>query len=267
MFYRGILRRQTNDDDDVDTSDLDSVVVVVGGPKGHAYKVDFEAMNNYETMNVSIDPFPYTPLTESNPKHVPKLIHQGCNPLSGAAAVLLNGMHWPVESHLATYLVETDNSAPVAAEGQASAAMDAVPIRYAAKRAEESELVTEAQEVVQYAGQTPEGYLLRYKGSEQEVIVRSLREHELSHHIKAPVVKDTSHFIMCPMPGTLISLKAEVGQTVVEGQEVAVIEAMKMQNVLRSPKDGKIKAVNCPVGAHLRVDQVIIEFEAAEESA
>ena len=63
-----------------------------------------------------------------------------------------------------------------------------------------------------------------------------------------------------------VAVFAEVhaGQHVTEGQEIAVIEAMKMQNVLRSPKEGVIKSVNVAAGAHLRVDQVIIEFETHE---
>lgn len=192
---------------------------------------------------------------------MPKLVHNGSADLSSATSVTLNGLHWPVNSPLASFVVETDNSHKVRQEGSAVSSMDAVPVRYAAQKAEDMDMVSERSEVVQFVKSTPEGYLLRYRGSEQEVIVRSLAEHRLSKFMRAPEVKDTSQFIMCPMPGTLISLKASVGQSVVEGQEVAVIEAMKMQNVLRAPKDGVIKAVNCPVGSHLKVDQIIIEFE------
>lgn len=270
MLYRQriMLRRSADgvDEDDVDSSDIDSLVVVVGGPKGHAYTISFEPQSNYESVKCEITPLPYTPLPNINIDHLAKMKHYGSDPLTAPTTVTLNGLHWPIESPLASFLVETDNSKPVEVDGQANSSMDAVPIRYAAQRADQQEMVVERQEVVQYAGATPEGFLLRYRGSEQEVIVRTPTEHRLCAHMKAPVVKDTSHVIMCPMPGTLISLKAAVGQAVVEGQEVAVIEAMKMQNVLRSPKDGIIKAVNCPVGAHLRVDQVIVEFEAAEEA-
>jgi acetyl/propionyl-CoA carboxylase alpha subunit len=260
---RTLLRRSEGADseEDIDTTDIDTLVCVLGGPKGHAYEVEVSPQSNYESVTCQITPLAYTPLSQADATYVARMQHFGSEPLDASSTVILNGLHWAVESPLAAFLVETDNSPAVLKDASASS-MDAVPIRYAAQKADRKEMLSEQQEVVQYAGSTPEGFLLRYKGSEQEVIVRSLAEHALCVHMKAPLVKDTSHVILCPMPGTLISLKAAVGQSVVEGQEVAVIEAMKMQNVLRSPKDGVIKAVNCVVGSHLRVDQVIVEFEA-----
>jgi acetyl/propionyl-CoA carboxylase alpha subunit len=84
-------------------------------------------------------------------------------------------------------------------------------------------------EFIQYEGRGAEGYKLRYLGSQQEVIVRNRREHELSVHMLPPVVKDFSKFLLCPMPGTLISCSVKPGQRVEAGQQLAVIEAMKMQ--------------------------------------
>jgi propionyl-CoA carboxylase alpha chain len=77
----------------------------------------------------------------------------------------------------------------------------------------------------------------------------------------APEKKDFSNLIRSPMPGTLVSLSVAPGDTVEPGQQVAVIEAMKMQNVLRSSKHGVIKAVLPKVGSNLKTDQVIIEYE------
>lgn len=85
---------------------------------------------------------------------------------------------------------------------------------------------------LQYEGRGPESYKLRYLGSQQEVIVRTVREHELSQYMLPPVVKDTSRFLLCPMPGTLISLSVSPGQKVESGQQLAVVEAMKMQVLL-----------------------------------
>jgi propionyl-CoA carboxylase alpha chain len=82
---------------------------------------------------------------------------------------------------------------------------------------------------LQYEGRGPESYRLRYLGSQQEVIVRSVREHELSQYMLPPVVKDTSQFLLCPMPGTLISVSVQPGQKVEAGQQLAIVEAMKMQ--------------------------------------
>jgi propionyl-CoA carboxylase alpha chain len=82
---------------------------------------------------------------------------------------------------------------------------------------------------LQYEGRGAESYKLRYLGSQQEVIVRTVREQELSEYMLPPVVKDTSRYLLCPMPGTLISLSVSPGQKVESGQQLAVVEAMKMQ--------------------------------------
>lgn len=57
---------------------------------------------------------------------------------------------------------------------------------------------------LQYEGRGTESYKLKYNGSQQEVIVRTKEEHELSRHMRAPEVKDYSRFLLCPMPGTLV---------------------------------------------------------------
>lgn len=119
----------------------------------------------------------------------------------------------------------------------------------------------EAPVVIQTLGNTAEGYTLRYLGSEQEVIVRTPQEHALHRHMLPPVVKDHSKHLLCPMPGTLISCSVTVGQKVEAGQQLAVVEAMKMQNVLRAERAGVIAAVHKKAGNHLKVDEVIIEFE------
>ena len=67
-------------------------------------------------------------------------------------------------------------------------------------------------------------------------------------------------FLVCPMPGTLISCAVQEGDVVEEGQPLAVVEAMKMQNVLRAEKAGRIGAVKVAAGNHLKVDQIILEF-------
>ncbi len=67
------------------------------------------------------------------------------------------------------------------------------------------------------------------------------------------------------MPGLLVSLSVEVGQAVAAGDEVAVVEAMKMENVIRAPRDGQVAAIAAEVGQALNVDQCIIEL--SKESA
>ena len=72
---------------------------------------------------------------------------------------------------------------------------------------------------------------------------------------------DMSRFLLSPMPGLLARVEVAVGEPVKGGQELAVIEAMKMENVLRAERDGTVKAILAEAGASLEVDQPIIEFE------
>ncbi len=72
---------------------------------------------------------------------------------------------------------------------------------------------------------------------------------------------DLSQFLLSPMPGLLVSVAVEEGQSVKAGEELAVVEAMKMENILRAEKDVVIAKVSATAGESLVVDQVIIEFE------
>jgi len=72
---------------------------------------------------------------------------------------------------------------------------------------------------------------------------------------------DTSSIVTSPMAGQLVSVAVQVGQVVAIGQEIAVVEAMKMQNVLRSPRDGIVKAIKSEAGKPISLDQVIVEFQ------
>jgi acetyl/propionyl-CoA carboxylase alpha subunit len=64
-----------------------------------------------------------------------------------------------------------------------------------------------------------------------------------------------------PMPGKVIKVAVDVGQTVVKGQELLVVEAMKMENALRAPKDGRVKAVTARVGDMVSPGVVLVEIE------
>eukprot|EP00401_Gymnodinium_catenatum_P018760 CAMPEP_0117604806 /NCGR_PEP_ID=MMETSP0784-20121206/78873_1 /TAXON_ID=39447 /ORGANISM="" /LENGTH=261 /DNA_ID=CAMNT_0005407841 /DNA_START=150 /DNA_END=931 /DNA_ORIENTATION=+ len=107
--------------------------------------------------------------------------------------------------------------------------------------------------VVQYLGKAQTavaegGFILRYLGCEQEIIVRTPREFELSKHMLPPVVLDHSKSLISPMPGTLISLQVKEGVEVAVGQPLAIVEAMKMQNVLHADKVGVVKKINKEAG-------------------
>jgi propionyl-CoA carboxylase alpha chain len=77
--------------------------------------------------------------------------------------------------------------------------------------------------------------------------------------VKAP--PDLTRFLLSPMPGLLVSLAVAEGEEVKAGQELAIVEAMKMENVLRAERDGRIARLHAEAGASLAVDQAILEFE------
>jgi propionyl-CoA carboxylase alpha chain len=66
--------------------------------------------------------------------------------------------------------------------------------------------------------------------------------------------------VLSPMPGLVVNLDVAVGQLVRSGEAVAVIEAMKMQNIIRAERDGTVKAVNAKAGDSVAADEVLVEF-------
>jgi len=104
-------------------------------------------------------------------------------------------------------------------------------------------------------------YRLLHGGAEADVLVLSPRAVEFQTLMPVKEEPDTSKYLLSPMPGLLISLSVEEGQEVKAGEELAVIEAMKMENVLRAECDGVVAAIKAGPGDSLAVDQVILEFE------
>jgi propionyl-CoA carboxylase alpha chain len=83
---------------------------------------------------------------------------------------------------------------------------------------------------------------------------------ELDRLMPVKVPPDTSKMLLCPMPGLVVSLGVSVGQEVKAGDVLAVVEAMKMENVLRAERDATVSRVNARPGDSLAVDAVILEF-------
>jgi propionyl-CoA carboxylase alpha chain len=104
-------------------------------------------------------------------------------------------------------------------------------------------------------------YRLGYRGAQVDILVLHARGAELNTLMPFKEPPDTSKYLLSPMPGLLVSLAVEVGQEVKAGDELAVIEAMKMENVLRAEKDQIVKSVEAKASNTLMVDQVILEFE------
>ena len=105
------------------------------------------------------------------------------------------------------------------------------------------------------------GYLLRLRGVEQVVKVMNSRIAELSDLMPDKLPTDTSKFLLCPMPGLVVSIMVSEGDIIEEGQSLAMVEAMKMENVLRAEKPGKVSKISVAEGDSLAVDEIIMEFE------
>ncbi|MGP1255582.1 MAG: acetyl-CoA carboxylase biotin carboxylase subunit [Kiloniellales bacterium] len=102
---------------------------------------------------------------------------------------------------------------------------------------------------------------LTHDGATVEVLVLRRRVAELAELMPVKVPPDMSRFLLSPMPGLLVSLAVEEGQNIKAGEELAVVEAMKMENVLRAERDGKIAKLHAAPGDNLSVDQAIVEFD------
>ena len=106
-----------------------------------------------------------------------------------------------------------------------------------------------------------EGWRLRHGGAEVNAVVRRERAAELAALMPAKAPPDRSRFLLSPMPGRVISIAVEAGQEVKAGEALCVVDAMKMENVLRAERDGRVARVMTGVGESVSVDQVILELD------
>ena len=104
------------------------------------------------------------------------------------------------------------------------------------------------------------GLSLAYRGIQVPVYVYTEREASLAALMPEKVAADTSKFLLCPMPGLVKAIHVAEGQDVQAGDALAVVEAMKMENILRAERNGSVKKVNAKAGDSLAVDAVILEF-------
>ena len=104
-------------------------------------------------------------------------------------------------------------------------------------------------------------YVLFHWGAHASFMVMSARAAELLALMPEKLPPDLSKYLLSPMPGLLREVAVKVGQEVKAGEKLAVIEAMKMENILRADQDCKVKKISAAAGDSLAVDQVIIEFE------
>jgi propionyl-CoA carboxylase alpha chain len=106
-------------------------------------------------------------------------------------------------------------------------------------------------------------YRLQHRGTRVDAEVMSPRAAELLARMPVKSAPDLSRFLLSPMPGLLREVAVRPGQAVKAGERLAVIEAMKMENILRAERDGVVGKVSAQAGESLAVDQVILEFVVA----
>jgi propionyl-CoA carboxylase alpha chain len=104
------------------------------------------------------------------------------------------------------------------------------------------------------------GATLSYRGIQTPVHVYTEREAELAALMPVKAAADMSKYLLCPMPGLVKAIHVAEGQEVKAGDNLAIVEAMKMENLLRAERDGTVKKINAKAGDSLAVDAVILEF-------
>ncbi len=122
-------------------------------------------------------------------------------------------------------------------------------------------LLVDGESLVIKVGKIPSGFRMRLRGADVKCHVRTPRAAELALLMLEKQPPDTSRFLLCPMPGLVARIMVAVGDEVQEGQSLATVEAMKMENILKAERRGVVKVINAVEGASLRVDDVIMEFE------
>ncbi len=104
------------------------------------------------------------------------------------------------------------------------------------------------------------GVTLAHAGAQAALKVHTHREAELSAMMPAKIAADTGKLLLCPMPGLVKAIAVIIGQEVKAGEMLCIVEAMKMENVLRAEKDAVVSKLNAKEGDSLAVDAVIMEF-------
>ena len=122
-------------------------------------------------------------------------------------------------------------------------------------------LMVDDAPLVLKVGKVSGGFRIRNRGADLKVHVRTPRQAELAQLMPEKLPPDTSRMLLCPMPGLIVSVAAEVGDEVQEGQALCTVEAMKMENILRAERKAVVTKINASPGDSLAVDDVIMEFE------
>ena len=112
---------------------------------------------------------------------------------------------------------------------------------------------------VKFADRT-EGYLFRHRGVALRALVCTPFVADLHGRLPEKPKADTSKLVISPMPGLVVSMDVTMGQEVQEGEAVCIVEAMKMQNIIRAGATGTVKAINVKAGDSVAADEIMVEF-------
>ena len=114
--------------------------------------------------------------------------------------------------------------------------------------------------VAMHVRMIPNGFELAYRGMEVKAFVYTESEAHYARLMPVKKLSGSEKSVRCPMPGLVVSLAVAEGQEVKAGETLAVVEAMKMENILRAERDGTIKTIRVKSGDSVAVDAVIMEF-------
>jgi propionyl-CoA carboxylase alpha chain len=117
-------------------------------------------------------------------------------------------------------------------------------------------LLVDGTPLVMKVGKIPSGFRLRLRGADLKCHVRTPRAAELALLMLEKRPPDTSRFLLCPMPGLIVKIAVVEGEEVQEGQPLATVEAMKMENILKAERRAIVKKISTMAGASLRVDDI-----------
>ncbi|WOR16162.1 acetyl/propionyl/methylcrotonyl-CoA carboxylase subunit alpha [Hyphomonas sp. FCG-A18] len=106
-----------------------------------------------------------------------------------------------------------------------------------------------------------EGYFVTHRGVRLNALVCTPNAAEMHKRLPEKEKPDLSKLIISPMPGLVVSIDVELGQEVQEGEAVCIVEAMKMQNIIRAEANGTVKAINVAAGDSVAADAIMVEFE------
>ncbi|MEL7041779.1 MAG: acetyl/propionyl/methylcrotonyl-CoA carboxylase subunit alpha [Pseudomonadota bacterium] len=121
--------------------------------------------------------------------------------------------------------------------------------------------VLDGQSVAVKIAKTTSGFVVRHRGVTFDAMVCSPDIADIHKRLPEKEKPDLSKLIISPMPGLVVSIDVAVGQAVQEGEAVCIVEAMKMQNIIRAEADGTVKAINVGAGDSVAADEIMLEFE------